>query len=97
MKGYKASNWTPYELTVHADVCTCGSHPKVLGHFRSLDRAVKIAEGYWNVYFGFWGDQTIWIRFELTDMRDGQLMWRNGALLDGVDSAKDSSLLGGLG
>lgn len=88
------SDWTPYELTVHADVCGCGSHPRVLGHFRNLVRAIVISEGYWNVYYGFWGDQAIWIRFELTDTRDGRLMWRNGHEIEGARNGEDSNLIG---
>jgi hypothetical protein len=68
----------PFLMTVEARVCRCRLAPKELGARRSLDKAVAEISGYWNVYLGFFGDQVPWLDFTVVDIRDGQVMWRNG-------------------
>lgn len=73
----------PYELTVHLMACPCDGPVKSLGKSRKLSRLVKDAEGFWNVYLAFFGDLVQIVSFVIVDVRDGQIMWRNGRLTDG--------------
>jgi hypothetical protein len=71
-------NRAPYLMTVHARVCRCRQAPKELGRARTIERAEAAIGGYWNVYLGFFGDQVVWLNFQIVDLRDGQVVWRNG-------------------
>lgn len=68
----------PFLMTVTARVCQCQQAPKVLGNARTIERAEAVIGGYWNVYLGFFGDQVVWLDFQIVDLRDGQVVWRNG-------------------
>lgn len=88
MTGLKRTAATVFELTVEAKVCSCPTPPMPLAMARKLDRILPVAEGYWTVYLNFWGDQMVWVLFTITDVRDGTVVWRNGRLMEGVDSGK---------
>jgi len=68
----------PFLYTVHAQVCACSQPFRELGRASTLERAVERITGYWNVYLGFFGDQQIWLYFQVIDLRDGRVCWRNG-------------------
>lgn len=69
---------TPFLLTVTARACRCNQAPKELGRAQKYERALSKMEGYWNVYLGFFGDQIVWLNFQIIDLRDGRVCWRNG-------------------
>lgn len=68
----------PFLMTVAARVCQCQHAPKELGRSRTLERAVTVIGGYWNVYLAFFGEQVVWLDFQVIDLRDGRLVWHNG-------------------
>lgn len=74
----RGQNRIPYEFSVTPRVCGCRQPARVLGTGRNLDRLVIVAEGYWNVYLAFFGDQQVWLTWLVTDVRDGRIMWRDG-------------------
>ena len=88
MTGVKRTAATVYELTVEAKVCNCPGPPTVLWTGRILDRGVSVADGYWALYLAFWGDQIVWLWFTITDIRDGQVVWRNGRPTKGESSGQ---------
>lgn len=49
-----------------------------LGRAATMGKARTIIEGYWNFYLGFFGDQVMWLDWQIVDTRDGRVMWRNG-------------------
>jgi hypothetical protein len=63
----------------------------VIGRTQQLEKAVRVISGYWNVYLGFFGDQLVWLHFQVTDTRTGRVVWRNGRYtnttggFDGID------------
>lgn len=69
-----------YLVTIHARVCACQQAPFVIGRTANLDRAVKVISGYWAVYLGFFGDQLVWLAFQITNTETGRVEWRNGRL-----------------
>lgn len=76
-------NRFPYQLTVHLMACPCDGPVKELNKARRLSRLVPDAEGFWNVYLAFFGDKVQLVSFVIVDVRDGQIMWRNGRLTEG--------------
>lgn len=68
----------PFEVTIHARVCSCAKPPLIVGRAQRLETAVRMISGYWNVYLGFFGDQLVWLHFQVTDMRTGRVVWHNG-------------------
>lgn len=72
---------SPYLLRAYAHVCTCAKAVNELGTASTLDKALKRIGGYWNVYIGFFGDQSIVFHFDVVDRRDGVVVWRDGRLL----------------
>src|SRR5258706_9209380 len=79
----------PYMATVGARVCTCVSPTKELGRSRDLPRAITRIAGYWNVYLAFYGDQIVWLNFDVIDLRDGTVVWRNGRHTNKEDGQLD--------
>lgn len=65
-------------MTIHARVCSCNKPPFVIGRTQKLETAVRTISGYWNVYLGFFGDQLVWLHFQITDISDGRVVWHNG-------------------
>lgn len=49
-----------------------------LGRSHDPDKAIRLISGYWNVYLAFYGDQMVWLYFQVIDTRDGTVVWRNG-------------------
>jgi len=49
-----------------------------LGRAQKLESAIRLIEGYWNVYLAFFGEQMVWLHFQITDVRDGRVIWHNG-------------------
>lgn len=72
---------SPYLVQGYARVCECSKAVADLGSSSTLDRAIKNAEGYWNVYLGFYGDQAVVFHWQVVDRRDGRVMWRDGRQL----------------
>lgn len=82
----------PFLVTVMPRVCACErmrnvtvAPGKELSRHRSYDRAVLVADGYWNVYLAFFGDQVYWLEFAIVDTRDGRLLWRNGRQMEEIN------------
>lgn len=82
----------PFLVAVAPRVCACQSARamtvapgKELSRHRSYDRATLTADGYWNVYLAFFGDQVYWLEFTIVDTRDGRLLWRNGRPLEEIN------------
>lgn len=75
-----------YQMTITPRVCQCKLPPKVFLTGRIFERVVARATPYWDAYIGFYGDQLVWLSFEIIDTRDGRILWRNGHILKGVDS-----------
>lgn len=82
-----------YVAEVQPRVCSCKLPPKSLGVFRSLDKAVAVMQGYWAVYVGFYGDQTMWLHFQVVDARDGTLLWSNGRRMTNREVQQHGSTL----
>lgn len=83
---------SPFVVTVAPRVCKCVLPPKELGVSGSLERAIKLASGYWNVYLAFFGSQQVWLEWLITDIRDGRIVWRNGRLTqEGNNGNKEQS------
>lgn len=78
MPGLARGGRITYEFTITPRVCACPGKPTVFATGRNLDRLIARADGYWNVFLGFFGDQVIWLSFDIIDVRDGRLVWRNG-------------------
>jgi len=63
----------------------------VIRRTQQLEKAVRVISGYWNVYLGFFGDQLVWLHFQITDTRTGRVVWHNGRItnttggFDGID------------
>lgn len=74
-------SYTPYLATVAPRICQCKLPARELARRRKMAPAIKLIEGYWNVYLGFFGDQVIWLDFLVIDLRDGRIVWRNGRQL----------------
>ena len=68
----------PFLATVSARACNCRQAPKELGRAQRMEKALKLIEGYWNVYLAFFGDQVVWLDFLVVDTRTGRVVWRNG-------------------
>ena len=68
----------PYVMTITPRVCDCQREPLLLGRAQTLAKAVTVISGYWNVYLAFYGDQVLWLNFQVVDRRDGLVTWRNG-------------------
>ena len=79
----------PFLATVGAKVCACKTPTKEVGRSATLDKAIRRIEGYWNVYLGFYGDQIVWMQFQVVDLRDGRVVWRNGRQLLKEDEVVD--------
>lgn len=88
MPGIQRTGGATLELTITPHVCECKLRPQVFATGRVLERLVVKASGYYEVYIGFYGDQTRWLDFEIVDIRDGQVLWRNGRLLVGSTHGK---------
>lgn len=67
-----------YEMTIHARTCHCDQAPMRLGRTAELAKAVRVISGYWNVYLAFFGDQLVWLHFQVTDIHTGRVVWHNG-------------------
>jgi hypothetical protein len=59
-------------------VCRCTLPAHELSRHRIWDNAVKTAAGYWNIYAAFYGQYQLILWFEIIDVRDGKVLWRNG-------------------
>lgn len=68
----------PYEATIHARTCRCDQPPFRIGRFQKEETAVRVISGYWNIYLGFFGDQLVWLHFQVVDVRTGLVVWHNG-------------------
>lgn len=88
MSGLTGNAGVVYEFTIHTKTCECPQTPKVFATARVLDRLIPKADGYWNVWLGFFGDQAVWIIMQIVDRRDGTVIWRNGRLTEGVSHGK---------
>ena len=78
MKIVAGASRNPFMGTVEAKVCPCDHAPKELFTARTQENAVKRMVGYWDVYLTFYGDQVVWLNFDIVDTRDGVVVWRNG-------------------
>lgn len=87
MTSLRRSSATPFLVSVAPRVCRCHMQAKELSVHKLPKAAVRTIEGYWNVYVGFFGDQTMWLDFMVTDTRDGKVIWKNGRLLTEEDYA----------
>lgn len=78
----------PFEALITVRACQCRTPATSVGRGRTLDRAIGKIEGYWNVYMGFFGDQIVWMNFDVVDVRTGRVVWRNGrhTTTQGADS-----------
>lgn len=86
---------TPYIFTVQPRVCDCRLSPKELATGRDIDRIVKVAEAYWSVYLTFFGDQMVWLHFQIVDRRDGHIVWRDGGYTK--EEEWNGTIQGGIG
>lgn len=68
----------PFQVGVTPRVCDCNLPIKELSCHKNMEKAIETIQGYWNVYVGFFGEQTFWLHFVVTDLRDGTIVWRNG-------------------
>ena len=68
----------PFIGTVEAKVCHCDHAPKELFTAKTQESAVRRIAPYWDVYLQFYGDQIVWLNFDIIDTRDGVIVWRNG-------------------
>lgn len=68
----------PFYVSVAPRVCSCNLPAKDLGRFKRKERAIAEITGYWSIYLGFFGDQMVWLDFLVTDLRSGEIVWRNG-------------------
>ena len=75
----------PFLVQVGARVCACTPGGKELSRHRAYERACLVADGYWNVYLAFFGDQVYWLEFTIVDTRDGRLLWRNGRQMEEIN------------
>jgi hypothetical protein len=58
---------------------------------RTAEKAIANMTGYWSVYLTFFGEQMNWLRFTVTDVRDGTVIWRNGrAMKEETESGEGS-------
>lgn len=78
---------TPYLVTVSVRLCGCKPPWRVLSTRKRLDAALRDAEGYWNVYLAFFGDQQVWLTWLVVDQRDSKIIWRDGRLLTKEDAS----------
>lgn len=78
MTPLRRSSATPFLVSVAPRVCSCNLAAKELSSHKLPETAIATIEGYWNVYVGFFGDQTMWLDFMVTDTRDGKVIWKNG-------------------
>jgi hypothetical protein len=78
---------TPYLVTVSVRLCGCRPPWRELSTRKHLADALRDAEGYWNVYLAFFGDQQVWLEWLVVDQRDGMIVWRNGRQLHKEDSS----------
>lgn len=85
MAGLSASGSIHYEATISARVCACTQAPTSYGRSADLDRLIARFRGYYNVYLAFFGDQLVWLNFDIADVHTGQIVWRNGRLTTGSD------------
>lgn len=69
---------TPYVLTVRPRVCDCRLPLRELATARDADRLIAVAKGYMNVIGAFYGDQQLILHFDVVDVRDGRVIWRDG-------------------
>lgn len=87
----------PYEVTAYARVCKCTQASNLLGTASTMDRAIKMAEGYWSVYLAFFGGQSVVFHWQVVDRRDGAVVWRDGRQLrteeeqGGIEQAQPAS------
>lgn len=65
-------------VTVSPRVCKCVLPAKELFQTPKLANAIKVADGYYQLFLDFFGEQAPWLEFTVVDTRDGQVMWRNG-------------------
>lgn len=86
MRGVKIPGNAIFILTITPAVCSCQLEQVAFATGRSLDRIIERAESYWAIWKAFYADQTQWLEFLVVDIRDGQLMWRNGARTEGNQS-----------
>lgn len=68
-------------VTVAPKVCQCQLPPRELHQARTIDKAMLIAAGYYSLFLTFFGEQGPWLNFSVIDIRDGQVLWRNGRQL----------------
>lgn len=87
MTSLRRSSATPFLASVAPRVCRCNLQAKELSVHKLPKTAIRTIEGYWAVYVGFFGDQTMWLDFMVTDTRDGKVIWKNGRLLTEEDYA----------
>lgn len=85
MTSFGRPSATPFLVSVAPRVCDCKLAGKELGKFKRAEKAIREIGGYWNVYVGFFGDQTMWLDFTVTDVRDGKVIWKNGRQLTEED------------
>ena len=78
MTGLVPTANAPLIFTITPRVCDCPGHPTVFATGRKRERIESVAAGYWRLFVDFFGDQLVWLHFEVIDTRDGQLLWRNG-------------------
>lgn len=82
----------PYEIRAIARVCRCTLPAQSYGTARILDRAIERAAGYWNVMVAFYGDQVLWLHWEVVDLRDGTVVWRDGLRMKGTAHGENPSV-----
>lgn len=77
----------PFLAQVSAKACKCNGPVFEVGRARTAERAVERIVGYWNVYIGFYGNQLVWMMFDVVDIRDGRVVWRNGRYTNTKESS----------
>lgn len=88
MAGMTGRGGVIYEFTMVAKVCACPHPPIPYATGRKADRVIERAESCWSLYQAFFVDGLEWLLMEVTDVRDGHVIWRNGAHLQEDDSGK---------
>jgi len=86
---------TPYELHAQPKVCRCVLPPQAFGTFRTLERAVATASGYVNVVDAFYFEHRLWLHWQIVDVRDGAVVWRDGFHEKGRDHGTQTTLHSG--
>jgi hypothetical protein len=74
----RADNASPFHVVVGLRVCKCRGPEDLLSKHKVYDRAVMVADGYWQVYLAFFGHLVNIVQFSIVDARDGAVLWRNG-------------------